>query len=76
LQVVRTMGIIKISMELPVIDVKNLVKRYGDKTVVAGITFSVAEGEGFELSDRKAGQRFSGFRYDLPTTFTSSSPRR
>jgi len=49
LQVVRTMGIIKISMEPPVIDVKNLVKRYGDKTVVAGITFSVAEGEIFGL---------------------------
>jgi ABC-2 type transport system ATP-binding protein len=37
------------STEQPVIDVRNLVKRYGDKTVVAGITFSVAEGEIFGL---------------------------
>jgi ABC-2 type transport system ATP-binding protein len=32
-----------------VIDVRNLVKRYGDNAVVAGITFSVAEGEVFGL---------------------------
>jgi ABC-2 type transport system ATP-binding protein len=36
-------------MEPPVIDVKNLVKRYGDKAVVDGITFSVGAGEIFGL---------------------------
>ncbi len=36
-------------MEPSIIDVRDLVKRYGDKTVVGGITFSVTEGEIFGL---------------------------
>ena len=36
-------------MEPSIIDVRGLVKRYGDKTVVGGITFSVTEGEIFGL---------------------------
>ena len=50
MQAVGTTRIIReMSIEQPVIEVSNLVKRYGDRTVVAGITFSVGEGEIFGL---------------------------
>ena len=43
---------------MPIIEVQNLVKKYGDFTTVGGISFSVKQGETFGiLSPNGAGKR-------------------